>query len=132
MKKSRLLLILLTLCLLWALLVPALAADGQPAADAEEPNVSTLDAEASPASVTPANYAAGGEQAPPPEITARCALLTDLESGQTYYAKNADQKAYPASLTKIMTVLLALEAHEVDAEEAVELIVAKLKEKHII
>ena len=110
MKKSRLLLILLTLCLLWALLVPALAADGQPAADAEEPNVLTLDAEAAPASVTPANYAAGGEELPPPEITARCALLTDLESGQTYYAKNADQRAYPASLTKIMTVLLALEA----------------------
>ena len=86
MRKSKLILFLLIVCLALTLCVPALAAD------------------------TPANYSAGGEAQPAPDIHARCALLCDLESGQTYYARNADQKAYPASLTKIMTVLLALEA----------------------
>ena len=86
MRKSKPILFLLILCLAVTLCVPALAVD------------------------TPANYSAGGEAQPAPEIHARCALLCDLESGQTYYARNADQKAYPASLTKIMTVLLALEA----------------------
>ena len=59
---------------------------------------------------TPANYSAATEEYPLPELSARSALLADLESGRVYYALNADQKAYPASLTKIMTVLLALEA----------------------
>lgn len=86
MRKSKPILFLLILCLALTLCVPALAVN------------------------TPANYSAGGEAQPAPEIHARCALLCDLESGQTYYARNADQKAYPASLTKIMTVLLALEA----------------------
>ena len=86
MRKSKLILFLLIVCLALTLCVPALAAD------------------------TPANYSAGGEAQPAPDIHARGALVCDLESGQTYYARNADQKAYPASLTKIMTVLLALEA----------------------
>ncbi len=86
MKKSAPLLFFLILCLAFSLCVPALAAE------------------------TPANYSAGGEAQPAPDIHARIALLCDLESGRTYYARNADQRAYPASLTKIMTTLLALEA----------------------
>ena len=88
MKFSRLFSILLILCLCLALASPALALE------------------------TPADYSAGGETCPAPEITARQALLVDLESDQVYYAKGADQRAYPASLTKIMTVLVALEAVE--------------------
>lgn len=45
-----------------------------------------------------------------PELSARQALLVDLNSGYVYYTQGADERAYPASLTKIMTVLLALEA----------------------
>ena len=45
-----------------------------------------------------------------PELSSLQALLVDLDSGQTYYSQGADERAYPASLTKIMTVLLALEA----------------------
>ncbi len=37
------------------------------------------------------------------------AILFDPESGRTLYAKNAHKKAYPASLTKLMTALVAVE-----------------------
>ena len=47
-----------------------------------------------------------------PDVRAKAVLLADLDSGIVYYSKNADQKVYPASLTKIMTVLLAVEAIE--------------------
>ena len=47
-----------------------------------------------------------------PEISARAALLADPETGRVYYSLNADERAYPASLTKVMTVLLAVEAVE--------------------
>ena len=43
---------------------------------------------------------------------ANCVLLVDEDSGQYYYTRNIDAKAYPASLTKIMTLLLAVEAVE--------------------
>ena len=45
-----------------------------------------------------------------PEIHAEAALLVDANTGKPVYAKNADQEMYPASLTKIMTALLVLEA----------------------
>ena len=44
-----------------------------------------------------------------PKINAGAALLYDTESGETLLSQNADQKAYPASLTKIMTALLVIE-----------------------
>ncbi len=45
-----------------------------------------------------------------PSVGSRFVVLADAETGQVYYEKNADDMAYPASLTKIMTVLLAVEA----------------------
>lgn len=45
----------------------------------------------------------------PPEISARNAVLIELNSGKVLYEKNADEKAYPASITKIMTALLAID-----------------------
>lgn len=47
-----------------------------------------------------------------PELTAGSAILADMDNGVFYVSKNAESKAYPASLTKILTVLLALEAVE--------------------
>lgn len=44
-----------------------------------------------------------------PNIASPSALLMDLKSGKILYEKNIDQKMYPASLTKIMTAILALE-----------------------
>lgn len=46
----------------------------------------------------------------PPEIKASVALLVDRTSGRVLYEKDADAKRYPASTTKIMTALLAIEA----------------------
>lgn len=37
------------------------------------------------------------------------AILFDPADGQTLYAKNAHERAYPASLTKLMTALIAIE-----------------------
>ena len=47
-----------------------------------------------------------------PELTAQAVLLADLDSGLVLYAVNADARRSPASLTKIMTVMLTLEAVE--------------------
>lgn len=44
----------------------------------------------------------------PPSVSAGSVALID-ESGQILYEKNANAKAYPASTTKIMTALVALE-----------------------
>ncbi|MGZ4030995.1 MAG: D-alanyl-D-alanine carboxypeptidase family protein [Tumebacillaceae bacterium] len=43
------------------------------------------------------------------DITAKGAVLIDMQSGQILYEKNKDMHLYPASITKIMTAILALE-----------------------
>jgi serine-type D-Ala-D-Ala carboxypeptidase (penicillin-binding protein 5/6) len=45
----------------------------------------------------------------PTDITAKGAVLIDMQSGQILYEKNKDMHLYPASITKIMTAILALE-----------------------
>lgn len=44
-----------------------------------------------------------------PNIASPSALLMDLNTGKILYEKNIDNKMYPASLTKVMTAILALE-----------------------
>ena len=44
-----------------------------------------------------------------PQITAESAILVEATTGRVLYEKNADRLMYPASMTKIMTCLLALE-----------------------
>lgn len=46
------------------------------------------------------------------ELSLQCksALLLDGASGQVLYEQNADEKCYPASVTKIMTMVLIMEA----------------------
>ena len=48
----------------------------------------------------------------PPLESAKAVVLVDLNSGRLLYSKNMDERRSPASLTKIMTVLLAVEALE--------------------
>lgn len=43
------------------------------------------------------------------DFDAQAILLYEMNSGTMVYAKNIDEKRYPASLTKVMTCLLALE-----------------------
>ena len=44
-----------------------------------------------------------------PEIEGHAAILIDIDTGAILYSKNANEKLYPASITKIMTGLLAVE-----------------------
>ena len=48
--------------------------------------------------------------ATPPEPAAHSALLMDAASGQILYEKNSHERLHPASVTKIMTLLLTMEA----------------------
>jgi len=50
----------------------------------------------------------------PVNITAPAAILIDAKSGKVLYEKNADEKHYPASTTKIMTGILAMERGNFD------------------
>ena len=52
---------------------------------------------------------AGPAAAESPVITASAGILMDAASGQVYYAKKCDARREPASLTKIMTAVLAIE-----------------------
>lgn len=45
-----------------------------------------------------------------PQITAEAAILMDESSGKILYEKNIEQKMYPASTTKILTAILAIES----------------------
>ncbi len=44
-----------------------------------------------------------------PDLVAESALLIDMSTGTVLLEKNADAKMYPASMTKMMTCILALE-----------------------
>ncbi len=44
-----------------------------------------------------------------PSVNAQAAVLLDANSGEILYAKNATERMYPASTTKLMTALLTLE-----------------------
>lgn len=43
-------------------------------------------------------------------VKAKAALLEDMDSDTVLYAQKADEKIYPASMTKVMTALLVLDA----------------------
>lgn len=49
-----------------------------------------------------------------PVVGAESAILMDADTGTILYAKNIHQKEYPASTTKILTTLLAIELCEMD------------------
>jgi D-alanyl-D-alanine carboxypeptidase len=58
-----------------------------------------------------------------PVLSARTAVLVDAASGAMLYSKNSNERAAPASLTKMMTALVALEhadlAQKITASERV-------------
>lgn len=49
-----------------------------------------------------------------PAVGAQSAILMDAQTGTILYAKGIDEKHYPASTTKIMTCLLAIENSDLD------------------
>lgn len=44
-----------------------------------------------------------------PQVTATSAIVMEVSTGKIIYARNADQKMFPASTTKLMTLIMALE-----------------------
>ena len=89
MKKSRLLSALLLLALLSGLLTTG--------ASAEE-------------AAEPTDGGSGSAILDAMDVDATAAILVDPDSGEILYEKNAHEKRYPASITKVMTCLLTLEA----------------------
>lgn len=51
-------------------------------------------------------------QAQPPEIGSQAAILMEASTGSVIYEKNADERRSPASITKIMTLILIFDALE--------------------
>ena len=49
-----------------------------------------------------------------PSINTQSAIVMEMNSGAILYEKNCDEVNYPASITKILTTLLALENCELD------------------
>jgi len=52
----------------------------------------------------------------PPDISAEGAILIHRDTGEVLYEKNADAHLFPASTTKIMTALLAIEHGGLDSK----------------
>lgn len=48
-------------------------------------------------------------QAEEPEVTADAAILIDAQTGRVLWSKHGEERHYPASMTKMMTCILALE-----------------------
>ena len=112
MKKTRIFARLLALFLaLSCMTLPALAAAENAAEDTAA--VSEDPAAAEEAAQDPAEDTATQEAIvsadPNFTVASKAALLIDLNTGRTVYEQDADERVYPASLTKIMTCLIALE-----------------------
>ncbi len=60
-----------------------------------------------------------------PQLNGQAAVLVDLDAGRVLYGYNMDAERAPASLTKVMTVLLALEAVDSGRVSLDEMIIAQ-------
>ena len=97
MKKYRLFRSLLALALAAGLTLPtALAAQSAPP-------------EATPAVVTP-KAPVESQLLSDMHIEAAAAILVDADTGTVLFDQNAHEQRYPASITKVMTAMLAIEA----------------------
>ena len=112
MKKKRLLSLLLALLIACSCLtLPVLAAAESAEADASSGQAASDEASANgeeEAAAEP-NEEVVVSADPNFSVDAKAALLLDLNTGRTVYEQDADVRVYPASLTKIMTCLIALE-----------------------
>jgi len=115
MKKSRILSLILLLCIILSqLAVPIYASETETTAS-EVPEETEAPWADDPTGYRK-NLLAG---APAYEAGCETALLLELNSGIVVYAKNAESMVYPASLTKIMTCMIALEYAGKDLDKMV-------------
>lgn len=54
-----------------------------------------------------------------PETSGRAAIVMEAKTGAILYAKNIDEKEYPASITKLLTTVLAFEKGDLEQEVTV-------------
>ncbi|NLJ83362.1 MAG: D-alanyl-D-alanine carboxypeptidase [Halanaerobiaceae bacterium] len=59
--------------------------------------------------ITLSSFSSPLQVAAMPQLSARSAVLIDVETGQVLYNKHMHLKAFPASLTKVLTTIIALE-----------------------
>ena len=64
--------------------------------------------------LTPQAYAL-----PALEIKAKAAVLVDADEGRIIFGQNEQEREYPASITKVMTALLTLEAVELSLDQPI-------------
>lgn len=102
-KKSRFLALASALCLSTVFSAPVFAAE-DPAVESEIRYNMEIQ------SNTWENWPAG------PQVYAEAAIVMEAGTGTILYSKNIDEQLYPASITKLMTVLLALENLDMDEE----------------
>jgi D-alanyl-D-alanine carboxypeptidase (penicillin-binding protein 5/6) len=57
---------------------------------------------------------AGVASAEEPQVVGESAILMDARTGQILYQKNANKKMYPASTTKMLTAIIALERSKLE------------------
>ena len=125
--------ILLSLSILMPAVVPGKAqsryAEWNPAAGSEAEQMSgetdpeqTDSEQTDPEQTETAQPSNGTRPAGAPEITAQSAVLMEASTGTILYEKNAEEALRPASITKIMTLILifdALESGAITLEEPV-------------
>lgn len=89
---------------------PVLVQAAQPGTEAQKPEEKKEEAPAVPKSY---NWEIQSDKIKGwpfgPKVAAETAILMDLDNQNILYAKNIDEKRYPASTTKVMTALLAIE-----------------------
>lgn len=93
------------LCILSLVVSPVLADGIDPPEDGEEQTQSP-DAPVSTGSSSSEPYVVPGAAY---TVQAKSAMLIEMGTNQVLFEQNADQRIYPASLTKIMTCMLTLE-----------------------
>lgn len=117
-KKAKLWLhtLLLSACLITGSVLPVQAAEQDGTQQAPAPESGNAQEAPAPDPNAPPesyNWEVQSDSYPSwpkgPLVAAETAILMDLDSGQILYAKGIDEKRYPASTTKIMTALLAIE-----------------------
>jgi D-alanyl-D-alanine carboxypeptidase (penicillin-binding protein 5/6) len=103
LTMKKIISVALVLLLVFAFSVPAQASKTAPVFlvedDSEAVDASVFDEETTPAAALTDL-----------KISAPSALLMEKETGKVIYEKNADEKLEPASVTKVMTLLLIVEA----------------------
>ncbi|HEV7737366.1 MAG TPA: penicillin-binding transpeptidase domain-containing protein, partial [Chlamydiales bacterium] len=63
------------------------------------------------------------------ELTAKSAILMNAKTGAILYAKEAQSKIFPASVTKIATALFVLEENRLDLNRVVTVSAEALRQK---